>query len=270
MRKGDLTIAFKVIALSEALSDSQKRVAAALLDHFNRKTGRCDPSQTTLAEILGVDRRTVIRAMKNLVASGFFRMDRHGGNFHCNQYTPVWACFRQGDAAWASRRRKYRARFERTEVSLTQCLDGHLSGDKDATQTNPNNYSYRTSRCCSSDRRDIGGDGTGQSRQPTTTELKNKSTHADARVLHVKSTDSRDAAREAARRRWDNELLRRFRNHESIYGRIVDLIDGPIAEAATDAELQRRHAGAEYIVRAIALRDLELAAQLDQFAGEAQ
>lgn len=267
MRKGDLTIAFKVIALSNSLSECQKRVGAALLDHFNRKTGRCDPSLATLAAILGISRRTVVRAVKDLAAFGFIKKVRHRGNHQTNQYTPVWPRFREADAGWAARRRQHSARFERAEMSPAQCRDGHLSGDKGVTQTNLNNLSYRTSRFGSPDE-EHGGNARAQTcHQSTTMELKDKSHHADARVLHVKSTNSRDVMRETARRRWDNELLRRFRKHEQLYGRIIDLVDGPMAEAATDAELQRRHAGAEYIVCAVAILDLEIATELEQVSG---
>ena len=51
LRKGVLTIAFKAIALSD-LPTSHKQVAAALLDHFNRTNGRCDPSMGILAFVL--------------------------------------------------------------------------------------------------------------------------------------------------------------------------------------------------------------------------
>ena len=35
-------IAFKAISLADDLSGTEKRVAAAIIDHFNRKTAQCD------------------------------------------------------------------------------------------------------------------------------------------------------------------------------------------------------------------------------------
>ena len=85
LRKGVLTIAFKAIALSD-LPTSHKQVAAALLDHFNRTNGRCDPSMGTLAFVLNLSRRSVVRALSRLVREGLFHSEKHGGNFYCNQY----------------------------------------------------------------------------------------------------------------------------------------------------------------------------------------
>ena len=58
-KKLDTTLALKAICLTDKLTGTEKRFAVALLDHFNRKTGRCDPSYETLAKLLGVNRRTV-------------------------------------------------------------------------------------------------------------------------------------------------------------------------------------------------------------------
>jgi hypothetical protein len=57
MTKGplDTLIAFKIICLSEDLSPTGRRVAAALIEHFNRRTGRCDPSHARIAALLGVE-----------------------------------------------------------------------------------------------------------------------------------------------------------------------------------------------------------------------
>jgi len=65
MRTGpsDTLIAHKAINLSEELSGTEKRVAATIIDHFNRKTGQCDPALGSIAKLLGVSRRTVIRAI---------------------------------------------------------------------------------------------------------------------------------------------------------------------------------------------------------------
>jgi AraC-like DNA-binding protein len=55
-------IAHKAISLASELSNSEKRVAAAIIDHFNRRTGQCDPSLDCIAELIGMSRRTVMRA----------------------------------------------------------------------------------------------------------------------------------------------------------------------------------------------------------------
>ena len=64
----DILIAFKSISLAPDLSVTEKRVASALIDHFNRQTTQCDPSLDTLAILLGIHRRTVIRSVNRLGA----------------------------------------------------------------------------------------------------------------------------------------------------------------------------------------------------------
>ena len=78
----DILIAFKSISLAPDLSVTEKRVASALIDHFNRQTTQCDPSLDTLATLLGIHRRTVIRSVNRLVLFKYFRRIRHGGKFH--------------------------------------------------------------------------------------------------------------------------------------------------------------------------------------------
>jgi|SRR6267142_1857860 hypothetical protein len=52
-------LAHKAINLYDDLSGLEKRVAAANIDHYNRKTGQCDPSLGTIARLIDVSRRTV-------------------------------------------------------------------------------------------------------------------------------------------------------------------------------------------------------------------
>jgi predicted transcriptional regulator len=131
----DTLIAHKMINLSDALLGNDKRVAAALIDHFNRKTGQCDPSVNTIAELLGVHPRTVMRSIHRLVRTGFFRKVKHGGKFHRNSYEPMWLVYRQFDDAWKDRRKARRATFASPNVSLCQGQPRHPADDQDVTQT---------------------------------------------------------------------------------------------------------------------------------------
>lgn len=71
----------KMIADPE-LSAASLRVAARLLDFLNGQTGQCDPSAGTLADRLGMDRRTVMRATAQLERLGYLRRQRR-----CNAAT---------------------------------------------------------------------------------------------------------------------------------------------------------------------------------------
>jgi hypothetical protein len=116
-QKNDILLALKVIALSDKLNGTEKQVAAALVDSYNRRTGRCDPSLETLSVWLGKSRRTVIRAVDRLVKLKFLRKIRHGGNKHCNFYAPQWEFYRSIEQSYRQRRKQYANRFGVQEVS---------------------------------------------------------------------------------------------------------------------------------------------------------
>ena len=131
----DILIAFKSISLAPDLSVTDRRVAGTLIDHFNRRTTQCDPSLDTLAVLLGIDRRTVIRSINRLVRMKYFRRTRHGGKFHRNFYEPLWPRFREVEAEWQSRRLKHSQRFREGKLSLWQGQPVHPAGGKIGTQT---------------------------------------------------------------------------------------------------------------------------------------
>lgn len=60
-------------------------IALALAEHHNAKTGQCNPSYDTIAELTGNSRRHVIRVIKSLCVDGYITIDKSGG-FHSNQY----------------------------------------------------------------------------------------------------------------------------------------------------------------------------------------
>src|SRR4051812_42403617 len=99
----DITIAYKTISLVEGLTATDRRIAGAILDHFNQRTSQCDPSLARISKLLAISTRTVIRSMKRLVAAGLFRSKRHGGRSHRNSYEPVWPRFRELEAQWKAR-----------------------------------------------------------------------------------------------------------------------------------------------------------------------
>jgi hypothetical protein len=255
VRKGDITIAFKAIALSD-LPTGHKRVATALLDHFNRATGRCDPSMETLSLLLQISRRSVVRAINRLIRERYFERDRHAGNFHCNQYYPVWETFREIDADWVRRRDMHRSRFDRTKLSLPPCQTSHLDGDTGVTQTCPNNHSYET---FSGGLPSEGNDRA--AKKPIEVALStmgsiSKRVQLPAETFHVRQVKSSEAARDSAERRWNAALLGRYAQQADLYARIIEAIDRPLSESATNEELRFRGAGIKHILGELRCRDL--------------
>src|ERR1044071_8510573 len=99
----DTLLGFKALSLVGGLNENDRRVGATLLEHFNRKTGRCDPSLGRIARLLDIDTRTVIRSIRHLEEAGLLRKHRHGGNLNRNQYEPIWLKLAELEAAWNAR-----------------------------------------------------------------------------------------------------------------------------------------------------------------------
>src|SRR3954468_11000370 len=146
MQRGpsDTFIAHKAVSLSDDLTGTEKRVAATIIDHFNRGTGRCDPALGSIARLLGVSRRTVIRAVGSLVLKGYIRKTRHGGYYHRNSYEPIWSRFRTIAAKWTERRAVAGRRSLTTDVSPLEGQACHLDSGVDVTQTCFTNSSKET------------------------------------------------------------------------------------------------------------------------------
>jgi hypothetical protein len=138
-KKFDTTLALKAIALTNRLNGTGKRIGAALLDHFNRQTGRCDPSYETMAKLLSIHRRTVGRGVTSLVEIKFFKMITHGGNNHCNSYQPNWELFRALEERWKRGRREHADRFASQEMSSSAGQSCPSGGGQSALQTCSNN-----------------------------------------------------------------------------------------------------------------------------------
>lgn len=70
------------------------------------------------------------------------------------------------------------------------------------------------------------------------------------------STPSSTAARDAAERRWNNELTNYFRDQPSIYSRIVEAIDVTLMTAVTDVELSHRGSGLRHLMDELLRRNV--------------
>lgn len=247
-RRLDILIAFKAISLAPNLSVTDKRVASALVDHFNKRTRQCDPSLDTLATLLGIHRRTVIRSVNRLVRSKFFGRTRHGGNFHRNFYEPHWSRFREIEAEWQCRRSEHSRRFREAKLSRWQGQAAHPAGDESATQTCLRNLSNETLFGGlvrdESQAQHLLNDSKGLTNKEHCSSIPNQKSP----MFHVNGTRSRDAAYAAAERRWNTDLQNQYAAYPEAYCELVDLIDEPLQRAATDAELRQRSAGLRHIL----------------------
>lgn len=257
----DMLLAFKAISLSPTLSGTEKQILATILDHFNQKTAQCDPSLGGIAELLSVDRRTVMRAIKRAEQLGLFKKVRHGGNYHRNHYAPAWLQYRRFEESWRQKKRERSLRHKRTSMSPLQGERSHFAGGEAAPQTYPINKSNET---CHS------GSANKEHYQPySSTNVTRQQPQRLNRPVHVKHTSSRDAARDAAQRRWDNAILKRFAG-QPIYARIVGAIDPTLSSTATQIELDKPGSGFWFVLEQLAQREVIPSSCLGDAIGDSQ
>lgn len=241
-------IAHKVINLCEDLSGSEKRVAAAIIDHYNRTTGQCDPGLDSVARLVGVSRRTVIRAVGALTKKGYIRRQRHGGKFHRNQYEPDWARFHALDAQWNARRRKKASQIDAPNLSPSQRQNCHVDGDIDVTQTLSRNSIKETLVVQQPAEPTLPAESAA-----TTLALSKEVNRKESRSLasvqfHVKTASSRNAAQDAAERRWNNSLMKQLKAAPDIFAGVIDAIDLDLQHATTALELSKPGSGLPFLL----------------------
>lgn len=230
----DSLLAIKIIGLVPDLRPSDRRVAMLIVEHYNRQNDRCDPGVERLATFLGLSRRTVFRALKRLEVAGLIKRIRHGGNSQRNKYVPNWLRFAELSAAW-NERLGFAKKSRAADLSPSVRHSSHVERDRDVTQTykaNLHKQTYRDSR--ESDKRAL---------TPTT----------PRRLYPVGAANSADAAMAAAERRWMNDLHHQFSSMPITYGQIIEAIDLQMRAVATQAEMKRRGAGLDYVVRQLKL-----------------
>lgn len=230
LQKGDILIALKAINLSPGIGNRDRAVAAALLDHFNRKTGQCDPGIKRVSGLLGISERTVFRSLKRIEADRLFKRVSHGGHLNRNSYEPNWQRFREIEAVWSARMRSRPVAV--TDLSPPAGQGCQLAADKDVAQTCRSNLSKET---C------LGGlpkEGLGESRF-----------RGGWRQSGLPGQRSVDAARTEAERRWFGALHQRFAAMPITYAEVINAIDEPLRAAATEAEIQKRGAGLPCLLR---------------------
>ena len=245
----DSLIAHKAINLCEDLSGSEKRVAAAIIDHYNRKTGQCDPGLGTIARLIGVSRRTVIRAVGVLAKKSYIRKQRHGGKFHRNQYEPNWAHFRAMEAKWNARRREPIRKPVATGLSPSERQGCHISDDTGVTQTLPRNSLKETLAVGQAETQTRTSAPSMVDQKELSREVQSKGPHGVANErFHVKSTSSRNAAFDAAEGRWNNSLTKQFKAAPDVFAGLIDAIDPDLHRATTETELRKPGSGLPFLL----------------------
>lgn len=101
LQKNDILFAHIALNIMPGLSGRARAVGGALIEHFNKRTGQCDPSIERLARMLGMGRSAVVEATAELCemdkttgqSLGLFVRVTHGGRSHRTAYVPLWERF---------------------------------------------------------------------------------------------------------------------------------------------------------------------------------
>lgn len=243
----DSLIAFKIICLSDDLSPTSRRVAAALIEHFNRRTGRCDPSLTRLAAVLGVDRRTVIRAVRELTKKGYVVRTRHGGYNHRNSYAPCWAFFRKRQDLWSSHWGIVGLLRNAQFMSPLRRQSCHVGEDKPVDQTSSINITEKTYLRTSSHSDDTSA--TSRPRSGNSNQKAQFDLPPTFKMPRVTTPSSALAAVDSAERRWTAELTKMLASNPRLFGEVLDAITDQLKSDATAAELHKPGSGLRLILQ---------------------
>lgn len=211
-------MACKVILWSH-LSSSTKTVGGILIDHVNWKAGqdyRCDPGIDRLVELSGFARSTVQEGLRQLQAAGLIIIHVHGGRLQKNFYEFRWDVIRARDA-------------ETLEALKSGCHPPWITDG-----TSPESRAQTRVRNTKAEPERHAVKAIGQQR--------------------FKTVSRRDARRQAAARRWEEDLRNR---HPDAYIAMIPSIDDALQEAATEAEMAQRGSGAEHIIKALSRRFLD-------------
>ncbi|QIO53384.1 hypothetical protein HA461_20385 [Rhizobium leguminosarum bv. trifolii] len=248
LRPNDILFAYKAIGLTP-VSSAAHRVGNALIDHFNRKTGQCDPGTERLAALLGIDTKTVKTATAQLCDAGLFTKISHGGGGHRASYAPQWQTYTQIVRDWDA---KMRGKSEPENGAKTPPSDDSngaktplstgrkrpFERGENAPQTNISNQSYKPIRPSHA------SDSTEDNVVPMRSE---QPLHRLWKGNKGRSPSHALVAREEARRRWDLEMRNRCGTTEA-YARFLEWITEDANELATAAEMSRRGGGAALLV----------------------
>jgi hypothetical protein len=243
----DTLIAHKAINLCDDLSGSEKRVAAVIVDHYNRKTGQCDPSLESISRLASLSRRTVIRAVGVLTKKGYIRSYRHGGKYHRNQYEPDWVHLRAVEARWTAKRKRKAVKAVAPALSPLSGQSCHTGGDTQVTQTlfknsfeEETSVAERAKQC----RPNAPIPDEGLSKRP-----RNETAYGTVRPRFlVRSTSSQNAVFDAAERRWNNSLTEHFKAYPDAFSQLIDIIDLDLQRKTTEMELRRQGSGFPFLL----------------------
>ena len=252
LQQNDVLFAHKALNIMPDLSASTRRVAGTIIDHFNKKTGQCDPSVGRLMQLLKISRAAIIRATNELDQFDLIQKRTHGGKSHRTAYAPNWAKFREivenWDLGMKTGEGTVEGRSTVSELRPSKSQSRDLKGRKNETQTLRKNPSKKPVEACRSD--------TPKPKLPSVSQeihkgLLNERNHNQQASLLLPINGGISHSRESvslakAQQRWEKDLMQQ---PPVIAEGIIDWLNSERIDQVTRAELGKPGGGLSYIFR---------------------
>lgn len=248
---GDISIAHEALNHMMDLTRIEAAVAGVLLKHFNRKTGRCDPSVDRIAALLGVGRASVLRATSRLCTGDnrLFEKTSHGGHSHCASYAPRWSVFRAHVTGFEGRMALPTKDLKVSSVRLSESHPCDVEGITSDTETlliNPPYEPYSVQQEAKGAREDVSrGKGSGKKNGLRKDRGWGSSINPKVKPMVVSSPSHAEAKEANALKRWNEQAMALG---ERAYASIVEWMNDAREVEATEAEKDRPGGGLRYIV----------------------
>ncbi|MEP2703397.1 MAG: hypothetical protein ABJQ71_18540 [Roseibium sp.] len=253
LQQNDVLFAHKALSLIPDLSASTRRVAAGVIDHFNKRTGQCDPSIGRLIKLLKISRAAVLRATNELDQLGLIERKSHGGKSHRTAYLPNWPRFRafveEWDAGMKTGEGPKKQHLKVSELRPSKSQSRDLGGLKNETQTPRTNQSNKPVELERAETPRIQNaklnKRTGANRLLKGTDQQRQNSFLlpfQGGQTHSRS----EAARNKAQQRWENDLMMQGKDRIEA---IVDWLTNETIERATEAELTNQGGGLELVIK---------------------
>jgi hypothetical protein len=252
LAQNDVLFAHKALNIVPGLSANARRVAGAIIDHFNKQTGQCDPSIGRLSRLLDIDDMTVTRATASLCSGEQPLFDKvsHGGRGHRASYAPRWDTFRQIVDDWDSRM-KSGANTAKVRNSMRDLLPQECgtATRKTAEQTLRSNQSNKPVEAAALENRERKPQATGAAERQKGVRKKGDEPPRQGYMVHAiaggKGPSRREAAVAGAVRRIDVAMREK---HGTAYD---ELTTPEILETAAQIDVKKRGAALQYLADAL-------------------
>lgn len=252
LQQNDVLFAHKALGLLPDLSAATRRVAAAIIDHFNKRTGQCDPSIGRLMKLLKISRAAVIRATNELDELGLIEKKSHGGKSHRTAYMPNWSRFRAFVIDWDAGMKTGEGLKDQhqkvSELRPSESQSRDHKGRKNETQTLRKNPSKKPIEVYPAEKPATQysepNKGKRASRLFKYVDLqRQKSFLLPLQGGQIQSRS--EVARNKAQQSWENDLMRQGIERAEA---IMDWLTNETIERATEAELAKSGGGLEFIL----------------------